>query len=187
MIVNMALFVAVAVFGGLGSTWYMIERGSMLTTRTYGPWVVWTAAGRVDADPYTRAHFARRGTLPMSAAIALNYEARTDSSGRLLSPDCEYAIEGREPAATWWSLSVFDVSGRLVPNAAGRYAYNSATLMRGAGGQLKISLAPTPRPGNWLPTGGSERLVLVLHVQEPEPPSSANEVALPTIRRLECQ
>ncbi len=191
MIANLLLFVTLAVAGGLGSSWYMIERGSSLTTRKIGPWVVWTAAGRADADPYTRAHFARRGTLPVSSTIALSYEATTDSEGQLLQAACDYAVEGEEPSAAWWSLTVYDDRGGLIANPAARYAYNSATLMRNPGGRFSITLAQGARPGNWLPTTGADRLTLVLSVEEALASGPAQEQAsaekLPRIRRLVCR
>jgi hypothetical protein len=45
--------VAIVLVGGLGSSWYMVEAGSRLTTLKQGSWVTWTAAARPDADPYT--------------------------------------------------------------------------------------------------------------------------------------
>lgn len=191
MIAKVVVFVLIAVAGGLGTTWYMIEKGSALTTRTQGPWVTWTAAGRADADPYTRAHFARRGMLPVSATIALAYEARKDSDGRLLQGRCEYAIEGEEPNAAWWSISVYDDQGRIIANAAERYSYNSATLLRGSGGRFLVTLAPSVRPGNWLPTGAANRVVVVLDVEEPQ--STGGDLdgiglsTLPAIRRVTCR
>jgi hypothetical protein len=68
MLVNVIVFVTIAIAGGLGTSWYMIEKGSRLTTRTAGPWVTWVSAGRPQADPYTRAHHIRRGILPVSSA-----------------------------------------------------------------------------------------------------------------------
>jgi hypothetical protein len=185
------MFAVLAVAGGLGSSWYMIEKGSSLTTRAYGPWVVWTAAGRADADPYTRAHFARRGTLPVSTSIALTYEANIDSDKRRLHSACDYAIEGEEPSAAWWSLAVYDERGRLIENAAERYSYNSATLMRAPGGRFSITLARNARPGNWLPTGDAGRLTLVLNFEEPQVSGPGQDEAggqgLPRIRRLACR
>lgn len=190
MIANILVFVAIAVAGGFGTSWYMIERGSALTTRTQGPWVTWTAAGRPDADPYTRAHFARRGVLPMSSTIALTYEATRDSDGRPLHSACEYAIEGEDISAAWWSLTVYDADGRLIPNAAERYGYNGASVMRNPGGRFVIALARNARPGNWLPTGNAGRLTLVLTVEEPvlagTSPDDAANVPLPRIRRVTC-
>ena len=192
MFFNVIIFLLIAVGGGLGSSWYMIEKGSRFTTRVSGPWVAWTAAGRPDADPYTRAHFTRRGMLPVSSALAYTFEARTDNEGQSLFSTCEYLIEGDEPGATFWSLAVFDDKGGLIPNPADRHSFNSATVMRGHTGRLDIVLARSARPGNWLPTGGAGRLALVLTVEEPRDPGNtgvtvrADQVSMPSIRRLGC-
>ena len=43
----------VALMLGIGSAWYMIERGSPLTTTKVGPWDGWVSEGNPSADPYT--------------------------------------------------------------------------------------------------------------------------------------
>ena len=190
MIGNVIVFVMIAFVGGLGSSWYMIERGNGLTTHAAGPWIAWVAAGRADADPYTRAHFMRRGMLPVSSALALTLEAVVDNDGQRLHSSCEYLIEGDEPPGRFWSLSVFDDQGRLIPNPAERYSYNSATLLRTPGGRFSIALARSARPGNWLPTGGAGRISLVLTVEEQRDggtPANAPVWTPPAIRRAACR
>lgn len=191
MIGNVVMFVMIAVVGGLGSSWYMIERGNGMTTRSAGPWVAWVAAGRADADPYTRAHFIRRGMLPVSSALALTFEAVSDSEGQRLHSSCEYLLDGMEPPARFWSISVFDEHGRLIPNQAERYSYNSATLLRSPGGRLNVALARSARPGNWLPTAGAGRIVLVLTVEEMREPAApaakGQDWRPPEIRRVSCR
>ena len=123
-------------------------------------------AGSADADPYTRAHFMRRGMLPISSVLAITFEAVADKDGQRLHSSCEYLLEGEEPPARFWSLSVFDEHGQLIPNPAERYSYNSATLLRQPGGRFSVALARSARPGNWLPTGGAGRISLMLTVEE---------------------
>ena len=76
-----AAFIGAVLILGLVSSWYMIDRGALLTTERDGPWVSWTSAGRADADPYTRAHFARLGTLQLTTEISRSYVAYADSDG----------------------------------------------------------------------------------------------------------
>ena len=188
MIANVLLFLGIAVAGGLGSSWYMIERGTRLTTQQNGPWVAWTAAGRADADPYTRAHFIRRGMLPVSSTLGLSYHATTDSEGQALYSSCDYAVEGEEPAAAFWSLAAFNEKGSLIPNPAERYSFNSATIMRPPNGRLDVRLARNARPGNWLPTGGAGRIALVLTIEEPRGGSEQTlSLPMPSIRRIACR
>ena len=189
MIANVILFVGLAVIGGLGSSWYMIEKGSPLTTIRSGPWVAWKAAGRADADPYTRAHFLRRGMLPVSSSLALTYQATADSDGQTLYSSCDYVIEGEEPKVAFWTLAVFDEAGQLIPNPAERFAFNSASVMRPANGGIDIRLARNARPGNWLPTGGAGRISLVFTLEEPRAAGNddSRSPLLPSIRRIACR
>ena len=50
--------------------------------------------GNPNADPYTKAHLARSGRLPLTSTTARYFLARTDSDGRELTSACEYSIEG---------------------------------------------------------------------------------------------
>ncbi len=184
-------FIVLAVGGGLGTAWYMIEAGSRLSTRSSGPWVTWTTAGRSDADPYTRAHTVRNALLPLASTLELTFQAKTDSGGKRLSPACEYAIvvEGLDTGG-WWSLAAFDSQGGLIQNSAERYAFTSDTVMREPDGRAVITLARDARSGNWLPIGGSSRINLVLTVQDAAWAAAASEgrmKPLPPIQRVACR
>lgn len=163
---KLAVLIALALGGGLGSAWYLIEAGSRLSTRTFGPWVTWSAAGRPEADPYTRAHVVRNGLLPLSSTLELAFRAKTDSSGGRLTSACDYAVLMEEFDPAWWNLAVFDGQGRLIANAAERHAFSTTTAMREPDGRTVIALARDARPGNWLPSGRGNRVVLVLTVQD---------------------
>jgi len=181
---------ALALGGGLGTAWYMIEAGSRLSTRSFGPWMTWVAAGRPDADPYTRAHTVRNALLPIASSLELTYRAKSDSAGGRLNASCDYAIvvEGLEGA--WWSIAAFDGQGRLIQNAAERYAYNADTVMREPDGRAVVTLARDARPGNWLPIGGGSRVTLVLTVQDAAWATTVREGGdkpLPAIQRLACR
>ncbi len=190
MLINLLIFVLVAVGGGLSATWMMVERGSALTTEVQGPWTSWTAAGRLDADPYTRAHFARHSLLPVSTTLMARYHASTDSDGQPLHSSCEYQLDGAEPSRGWWSLAVFDARGKLIRNDAGRHSFSADTAMRTPSGRVTIHLARSARPGNWLPTGGAGRLTLVLQAADSQdataPGSDDTRIQLPEIRRVSC-
>jgi hypothetical protein len=190
-LINLVVFAALAVGGGAGTAWYMIEAGSRLSTRTFGPWTAWTVAGRPDADPYTRAHTARNGLLPVSSTLEITFRAKTDSRGGRLTSSCDYTIVLRDPEPAWWSLAVFDGQGKLVQNGAERYAFNNRTAMREPDGRVAIGVARDARPGNWLPSGRSGRIVLVLTVQDAAFAASIHDAAqakaLPEIQRTGCR
>ena len=187
-----ALFIGIILIGGIGSHWYMVQAGSMFSVSRIGPWESWSNAARRNSDPYTRAHFARIGMLPLSADISRTYVARKDSDGQDLYSSCDYAIEGQEFAARWWSISVFDKDGALIPNPANRYAFSSDNIAISPDGRFVISLARDARPGNWLPTGGAGNIAVMLVLQNgnisvAESQRQSDEETLPEIVRVKCR
>lgn len=185
-----ALFIGIVLIMGLGSSWYMLERGSALTTVTVGPWVSWVSAGRTDADPYTRAYEARRGILPLSTENSQTFVADADGDGRTLHSSCTYAIEGREIPNFWWSITVFDAEGRLIPNVLGRSVFTSDTMAINPDGSYIATLSRDAHAGNWLPTGGAGRLTLAFTALDLGTRAVAQEGEIermmPTITRKGC-
>lgn len=178
---------------GIGSAWHMIEHGSPLTTTKVGPWDGWVSEGNPSADPYTRAHVARSGRLPLTSTVARYFVARTDSAGRLLRSDCEYAIEGSPLNARWWSLAVYDEYGGLIENPSARYSFNSEEMLRHSDGKFRVNLSRQVRPENWLPSGRVDQsLVLLLRVYSPRETDASGiglvpGQRLPKIERIACE
>jgi hypothetical protein len=156
---------AVALILGIGSAWYMIEHGSLLTTARIGPWKSWLSEGNPNADPYTRAHLARSGRLPLTSTAARYFVANTDSRGSSLSAGCEYSIVGSPLNARWWSLAVYDEYGSLIANSSKRYSFNSDEAIRRADGSFRINLSRNARPENWLPSGADPGRYLMLFLR----------------------
>jgi hypothetical protein len=187
-----ATFVA-ALMLGIGSAWYMIERGSPLTTTKVGPWSGWVSEGNPNADPYTKAHVARSGRLPLTSTVARYFVARTDSAGRTLRADCEYAIEGAPINARWWSLAVYDEYGGLIENPSARYSFNNEELLRHADGRFRVYLSRRARPENWLPSGAEDQsLTLLLRIYNPRETDASGiglipPERLPKIERKSCE
>ncbi|MGE3627036.1 MAG: DUF1214 domain-containing protein [Hyphomicrobiales bacterium] len=186
-----AMFVAALVLG-LGSGWYMIVEGSPLTTARYGPWSVWLAAGNPKADPYTMAHVARSGRLPITSTNAMYFFARADDEGEPLRGQCEYEISGGRFEGNWWSLAVYDLEGRLIPNKAERHSFNKSEAVSNTDGSFRVVISHSARSGNWLPSGEARRMQLVLRVFGPHPTSTSgrpvtDDWTLPEIRRTRCE
>jgi hypothetical protein len=187
-----AVFLAIAVLGGFGSAWIMTHSGTALTATTAGSWVTWTQAGRMDADPYTRAHTVQLGLLPLNSTLALTYQAQSDSAGQRIHSSCVYLVDLTSLDAEWWSLAVYDDKGGVIRNAANRYAYNASTIMRDADGGARVVVSREARTGNWLPTAAAGRIVLSLQIQDPRWVAAAVEDqgrarTLPEIRTLSCR
>lgn len=184
-----ALMLAVA--AGLWSSRYMVSRGSPLSVEVHGPWEQWSEIGREAADPYTKAHMISTGKLRISADSAGVFEARTDSQGARLHSSCNYVVDGANMRGLWWSLAVFDSRGRLIGNDAERYEFTADTIALNPNGSFLVTLGRDARPGNWLPTSGAGRLILVFTVLDPATGLSSEERAernkhLPVITREGC-
>ena len=186
-----AAFIGAVLILGLASSWYMIDVGTFLTTEKHGPWIGWTSAGRADADPYTRAHFARLGTLQLTTEIAITYLAYTDSDGKRLHSSCEYVVEGRDTTNNWWSLTVFNDRGDLIANRAKRYSFTSQSIALRPDGSYGVTLAREASPGNWLPTGGAGRLALMYTTFDVRSQilgkTDSEPRVIPVIRRVQCR
>ena len=144
---------------GLGATWFALTRGTAFGAVQIGAWTAWPRTGSVDIDPYARAGIARTGELPIGLGDGITFLARTDDAGRPFDGRCD-------PAARFWTLTLYDPEGRLVANSANRYGFTSQELVRAADGSFEIVAAPRARAGNWLPTGGAERYVLMLRLYD---------------------
>ena len=157
---------AVAAAFGLGLTQYALTRGTAFGAITIGAWTAWPKTGTTNIDPYARAAIARSGELPIGSGDGVAFFASSDDTGRPLDGRCTVTIAGTTPAARFWTMTLYDLDGRLVANAADRYGFTSQEIARGADGSFQIVLAPRARPGNWLPTGGIDRYVVVLRLYD---------------------
>jgi hypothetical protein len=189
--ISLILTVMLALGVGVWSSRYMVSRGSVLSADMYGPWENWRDLGRESADPYARAHLATTGELRIASDSAGIFEAHIDSQGARLHSSCNYTVEGVSMPGLWWSLAVFDARGHLIANDADRYQFTSDTIATDPDGSFIVALGRDARPGNWLPTGGAGRLVLVFTVLDPATGLSDEQRAernkhLPVIHREGC-
>lgn len=187
-----AVFV-IALLLGIGSASYMTEHGIPPTTSRIGPWASWMNEGNPSADPYTKAHLARSGRLPLTSTTARYFLARTDSEGDELTSACEYSIEGAALNARWWSIAVYDEHGSVIENPSRRYSFNSDEAIRRSDGTYRINLATNARPENWLPSGSGpeHKLVLMLRIYGPRETDASGigkipDDRLPKIERKAC-
>lgn len=166
LLVGFLFAFAVAALFGLGLTQFALTRGTAFGAITIGAWTAWPKTGTADIDPYARAAIARSGELPIGSGDGVAFFASSDDGARALDGRCAVTIAGTTPAARFWTMTLYDLDGRLVPNAADRYGFTSQEIARRADGSFEIVLAPRARPGNWLPTGGIDRYVVVLRLYD---------------------
>jgi hypothetical protein len=174
---------------GLGATWLTITRGIAFGSLTVGAWKAWPKSGSVEIDPYARATIARTGELPLGTGDGVAFYARADDAGNLFDGRCTFTVSGATPAARYWTLTLYDLDGRLVANAVDRHGFTSAEVVRDVEGRFSISVAPRARPGNWLPTGGIERYILVWRLYDTAvgvASRTSKEGPMPAVVRKAC-
>ncbi len=159
-----ALAVAAAI--GLGMTWLVLTRGTAYGGITIGAWTAWPRTGTLGIDPYSRAMVARSGELPIGSGDGVAFHARTDDAGRPFDGRCDVVLAGVTPPARFWTVTLYDLEGRLIANSVGRQGFTSQEIVRRSDGSFEIVVGPRARPGNWLPTGGTDRYVLVLRLYD---------------------
>jgi hypothetical protein len=190
--VEFTVYVLLAITIGLGSAWTMIQSGSRLTVERDGPWLSWVAAGSPDADPYTRAHFALNGALPLERSAARYYTATRDSGGDPLYADCDYKVSGSEPAGRRWTLAAYDMTGTALAPGLGSGSISSDTAVPSPGGLIAIRIAQATTPGHWLSLAGGARmqLLLTVYARTDRTPATANarpEQQLFNIEKAGCR
>ena len=162
LITLLALVLATAV--GLGATWMTATRGVNVGTVTIGAWTARPRTGTSEIDPYARAAIARSGELPVGTGDGVAFSATTDDQHRPLDGRCDVLVSGVTPAARFWTLTLYDPKGQLVANGMSRYGFTSQEIVRGSDGAFELRIASRARAGNWLPTGGLDRYMLVLRL-----------------------
>lgn len=182
-----ALIIATAV--GLGATWTTSTRGTSFGAITIGAWTAWPRTGAADIDPYARAAVARSGALPIGSGDGVEFVARTDDKGRQLDGRCDVSVSGITPSARFWTLTLYDQRGNLVSNSLQRYGFTSQEIVRAADGTFDIRIAPRSRSGNWLPTGGLDRYLLIVRLYDTPvgvATRSQRDAPMPSITTVGC-
>jgi hypothetical protein len=189
LLIGFLFALAVAAAVGLGMTQLALTRGTAFGAMTIGAWTAWPKTGTNDIDPYARASIARTGELPVASGDGVAFFATGDETGRPFDGRCLIALSGSTPAARFWTVTLYDPDGRLVPNPAGRFGFTSQEIVRHTDGTFEIVVGPRARPGNWLPTGGIERYMLVLRLYDTPvgvATRTAREAPMPAIRERFC-
>jgi hypothetical protein len=182
-----ALVVAAGV--GLGATYLALSRGAAFGALTIGSWTAYPKTGTMDADPYARASIARVGRLPTALGDGVSFTALSDDSGKALDGRCDVVVAGITPAARFWTITLYNPGGELVANTVDRHGFTSQEIARRADGSFEIVVAPRANPGNWLPTGGVERYILVLRLYDTAvgvSTKAGREVPMPAVTTRSC-
>ena len=180
----------IATLVGLGATYFALSRDAAFGALTIGTWTAWPKTGTIDADPYARAVIARSGRLVTGVGDGVAFTAQRDDNGRPLDGRCTVTVSGITPQARFWTLTLYNAAGNLVANSLNRHGFTSQEIVRHADGTFAIAVTPRAHAGNWLPTGGIERYVLVLRLYDTPvgvATRAGREVPMPSIVTGNCR
>lgn len=183
------LTLVIAIGGGGVSVWYALSVQEGVGAVTIGGWTAYPEMGTPDADPYSKARVARDGLLVLGRAEGLAFVAQHDSTGETLRRECRYMVEGTIPPARLWTLYAIDA--RRVAIAAASHmpgVVNSYGVLFLPDNSLAITVGNLPAPGNWLATGGSGPMALVLTLYDTPIAGSTGmaDIELPQVLKVGC-
>jgi hypothetical protein len=187
-LIHLGLMIGIALTLGFGLSWYALSDGRLIGTIEVGPWTAWRNVGLPSPDPYTRAYIARTGALELGASEGLRFVALRDSDGRALDRACTYTIDGRIPAARFWTLVPEAADGSPIARSGGPLDFRSSRMVRAADGSARLSVGKALSPYNWLEiTGdGPFQLVLTLYDAQNIGGAGSDVGGMPAIVRGEC-
>jgi len=186
---QLGTMLVVALLVGFGLSYYALSDGRMFGAIQIGPWQAWKDVGVPNPDPYTRAFIARSGALELGATEGIQFIASTDSDNKKLDRNCRYRIDGRTPAARFWTLvPVSSDDGTPIARPDGQLDFHSARLSRAGDGSAALYVSKTLAPENWIEIAGDGPFSLVLSLYDTSSLSGVgSEVAsLPAIIREAC-
>src|SRR5262249_33195055 len=146
-----AICIGIGLLAGGGAALHAVRAGFSDGTLASGPWETGRDFGSARASALVRARVALRGLLAPPRSEAIYFTARTDSRGAALDGRCRYAIRGGRFDARWWSITLYDRAGYLVPNPWHRYSIGSAAVPPEAD-SWTAAIDPAEQPGLWIPS-----------------------------------
>jgi hypothetical protein len=187
-LLRLLVAVVLAVVLGLGSTYVAVRtaiRGDAAIEN--GPWGTSLVVGGTDADAYTRALVATTGLLALNKDETIYYGATKDSAGDDLDGACAYRIEGRDPDARWWSITVYGDDHFLIDTPSRRYSISKSNVVRSADGAFTVRLSTVEETGNWIATS-ADGFQLTLRLYNPGGSVKDNpaSISLPAIVKESC-
>ncbi len=190
-IIRITTFILVGCAIGYFSAHYVISGQIGDLTLQNGSWMLWKKAGHVDADPYTKAHFALRRELPLGNFEQMTFSATTDFNGSSLSSVCTYTLDSGPLPARAWELSVQPRGDETpIEISSRRTSFNANNVVRNGQGNFRLVLSDSARPGNWLPLppeGAEFKLLLTLINAERKVIEDPSSLKLPEIRVGSCR
>ncbi len=174
---------------GSAMTWISVQETRGFGALKVGEWTAWPDAGSADADPYTDARIAVDGRVPLGAAEGVLFIAKKDADGQPLQRACDYRINGKLPAARYWTLTAQNSDGADIADPFGRVEPVISEHSIWQDGTVDILIGATRRGGaEWLPLSGTGPMQLSLRLYDTQVTGTGavGQVRIPQVERIRC-
>lgn len=174
---------------GVGAAVYRITHWSEEdATISNGAWRA-NRKMEIGKDRLLTARIATAATFALDPSEAVYMISERDSDGHPFDAAYDYVIKGNRNQlnARYWSITMYAPDYFLVKNEIDRFSFNKMNTSFAEDGSFRIVLSPENRSGDWLPTVQQGNFYLLLRLYHPEPSffEHLDNVALPTITRVE--
>ena len=185
--------VRAAINEGVGAAKQAILNQELKMGKVVNNWVLNLDTGRYGTDYLNRAaatYFFVGANLPEDAVYP---NTTKDGDGQLFDAANQYTLTFPQgelpPAKTFWSLTMYDKDGYLVPNAIKRQSISDRSKTKlGKDGSLTIYIqADSPGPdkeADWLPTPEKGAFKMYLRLYTPEQKVLDDQWAPPAVKRV---
>ncbi len=150
-------------------------------------WTTNLLQGSTVQDPYLRYVISVWAVMALPRQETIYFGTDRTDKGEELLCQYDYMMEGNKDIDTrWWSITVYDEGGWLIPNPGDLYSINSNTIKTDPDGKYRIYLSRTEKEGNWLPLGGSNKFQMNFRCYNPGVSifNAPGKVELPGITRV---
>lgn len=174
---------------GVGSAFFIIGRLATFSDSSFSGWRGNELAGQAAADIYTRAAIARIGLLALTREETLYFTRYADADGVPLNDRCTYLLEGSDPPARWWSITVYAADNYLARNGDDAASMDQTRVVRAEDGRFRIRVAAAAdQEPNWISSRNAGDFSLTLRLYNPEAEVLKDLHALrpPVIRTVSC-
>jgi hypothetical protein len=162
---------------GLASALYSLDSFGLKPVDGSPGWQEWRLGADDRLEPYAIGHFLASGKVPTPSS-ARYFVRSVDDDGGSLRGDCVFVLEGPVTQSRWWSISAGDTEG---VSASAVLPAGKAVLE--SDGQLRLTVARQPMPGNWIRPDDNGTFNLIYVVSEPDKDAT---IELPHVKKSGC-
>jgi hypothetical protein len=100
--------------------------------------------------------------LQLGSGEGVQFVAARDSEGQMLQRNCNYALTGSMPAASFWTLRAAAPDGRGITPQGAPLNLHSGRILRDSEGGAALYVGPNLASRNWLEIDGDGAFDLIL-------------------------